>query len=543
MQKRIKTLPPHLANQIAAGEVIERPLSVIKELIENSIDAGATQIQIDIENGGMSLIRVTDNGHGIVKADLPLTIERHATSKIQASEDLFAIQTLGFRGEALASMSSIAHLRIASKAQGSDTAWAIQSSMSSHPTVQPAAHPPGTTIEIKDLFYNVPARRKFLKSAKTEWQHIVDVFKRFVLSHPEIGFVIKHNGKRYATYAPAETARQIDSRVKAICQAAFLKNANYIDVSYDDHILLKGWVGLEGAARRYADQQYFFLNGRYIRDKLINHAIKEAYSETLALTGLYPSYVLYLEVHAETLDVNVHPTKHEVRFQKATLIHDFIAKCLKTALSQEVTQTQQIGPRLEIPRGPTKLSTPMSALAVQDDTSQSPVLSNLLQTQNISAARNLQRYYVVELKDQVAVVDMQAALHLILQAYLEKSDSPRNMPLLIPQPLPPMTSLSSQKQQFFKSAGFVFQAQSDNLIVTHIPFYIRAQAVNTILASVNTERELLAFAEMMVLEKISQDEMDALLRELLTSSVKGPWLLIEKTKIQGQFRPEFSVAD
>lgn len=331
MQK-IKKLSPRLANQIAAGEVVERPASVVKELIENSLDSGATQIDVDIEAGGVKLVRVRDNGSGVAKDDLPLALSRHATSKITVLDDLEAVGTLGFRGEALASISSVSRLKFVSNDGQSDMAWSAQTEGRDMATeLSPAAHPQGTTVEVKDLFFNTPARRKFLRTEKTEYNRIEDIIKRLALSRFELGFSLKNNGKVIHSWRPASSQAEQERRVAQICGPAFIENAVHVDMERAG-LRLWGWVALPKFSRSQADLQHFFVNGRSIRDKLVSHAIKQAYQDVL-FHGRHPAFVLYLELDPGNVDVNVHPTKHEVRFRDSRLVHDFLFSSLHKALA------------------------------------------------------------------------------------------------------------------------------------------------------------------------------------------------------------------
>ncbi len=337
--KRIEKLTPLLANQIAAGEVIERPASIVKELVENSLDAGATQIDLEIEQGGVRLIRVRDNGSGIHKDDLPLAVSRHATSKIYTSEDLAQIATLGFRGEALASIGSVSRLSITS-AQAKNTGWEILVGGTDVETVSPAPHPQGTTVDVRDLFYNTPARRKFLRAEKTEFEHIDELIKRLALSHFTVGFTLKHNQKLVRQYYPAHKEKEKIERLSALCGPAFVESAVHIE-AVGAGMRISGWIALPTYTRSQADTQYFYLNGRMVRDKLVIHALKEAYQDVL-YRDRYPAYVLFLEVLPTSVDVNVHPTKHEVRFRESRLVHDFIFQSIHNALAEAKPGTEAI---------------------------------------------------------------------------------------------------------------------------------------------------------------------------------------------------------
>jgi DNA mismatch repair protein MutL len=335
--KRIKLLSPRLANQIAAGEVVERPSSVIKELLENSLDAGATRLDIDIEDGGITLMRVRDNGGGIAKEDLPLALSRHATSKIYELDDLEAVATLGFRGEALASISSVARLTLLSSTNEESAGWqVVAEGRDMQAEVSPTPHPRGTTVEVRDLFFNTPARRKFLRTEKTEYTHLEDVVKRLALSRFDVAFNLRHNGRVIYAWRAGDTQLEQERRVAQVCGPAFMENAVHIEMErplLNTGVLrLWGWVALPAFSRSQADLQHFYVNGRAIRDKIVSHAVRQAFQDVLH-HGRHPAFVLFLEVDAASVDVNVHPTKHEVRFRENRSVHDFIYSSLHHALA------------------------------------------------------------------------------------------------------------------------------------------------------------------------------------------------------------------
>ncbi len=332
----IKQLPPHLVNQIAAGEVVERPASVVKELLENAIDAGATKIEIDIEQGGVKRIRIRDNGKGIPKEELALALSRHATSKIASLDDLEHVGSLGFRGEALPSIASVSRMTVSSKTQDSEQGWMISPQHTDNgeeafSDPEPVAHANGTTIDVHDLFYNVPARRKFLKTEKTEFKHLLDVVKKISLSNFQIGFNLRHGQNNSLRLQAANDRIGADRRVAEICGPAFMEQSLYLDYEAAG-LKLWGWVGLPTFSRSQADLQYFYVNGRIIRDRVVTHAVRQAYSDVL-YHGRHPAYVLFLEMPPEKVDVNAHPTKHEVRFREARLVHDFLYRTLHQALA------------------------------------------------------------------------------------------------------------------------------------------------------------------------------------------------------------------
>ena len=332
----IQVLPPQLANQIAAGEVVERPASVVKELVENSLDAGATRIDIDIERGGAKLIRIRDNGCGIKKDELALALARHATSKIASLDDLEAIVSLGFRGEALASISSVARLTLTSRTAEQPEAWqAYAEGRDQAVTVKPAAHPVGTTLEVLDLFYNTPARRKFMRTEKTEFNHIDEIIRRIALARFDVSFNLTHNGKAIRQYRAVAEGASKERRLGAICGVPFLEQALAIEWQHGD-LALHGWVAdPKNTTTALAEIQYCYVNGRMMRDRLINHAIRQACEDKLG-ADQQPAFVLYLEIDPHQVDVNVHPAKHEVRFHQSRLVHDFIYQGVLSVLQQQL---------------------------------------------------------------------------------------------------------------------------------------------------------------------------------------------------------------
>jgi len=328
---RIQKLSSILANQISAGEVVERPASVVKELLENSLDAESTKIDIDIEQGGARLIRIRDNGHGIHADDLILALSRHTTSKIKNINDLENIHTLGFRGEALASISAVSRLLLTSSIENG-SGWQVQTEgIEQELKANLAAHPTGTTIEVRDLFFNTPARKKFLRTEKTEFEHIDELVKRMALSAFNVDFTIKHNQKLIRQYRSARSETERAQRVSSLCGATFIEHALTIESTIPG-LTLSGWIASPTFSRSTSDLQYFYVNGRIVRDKLVNHAVRHAYQDVL-YGNRHPAFVLFLEITPDQVDVNVHPTKHEVRFRESRLVHDFISHSIKDALS------------------------------------------------------------------------------------------------------------------------------------------------------------------------------------------------------------------
>ncbi|WP_333797592.1 DNA mismatch repair endonuclease MutL [Rheinheimera sp.] len=331
----IQVLSPQLANQIAAGEVVERPASVVKELVENSLDASASSISIDIEKGGSKLIRIRDNGCGIAKDELTLALCRHATSKISELCDLEQIVSLGFRGEALASISSVSRLTLTSRPETQDSAWqAMAEGRDMQVQLRPAAHPVGTSIEVLDLFFNTPARRRFLRSDKTEFSHIDELVKRLALSRFDVSWQLSHNGQSVRMLKAVTDQQGKEKRLAQLCGRNFIEQSLFVESRYEQ-MYLWGWVQLPHACQAQPACQYSYVNGRMMRDKLLNHAIRQAYGDTLA-PGVQPAFVLYLELDPLQVDVNVHPAKHEVRFHQARLVHDFVVSALAQVCDQPV---------------------------------------------------------------------------------------------------------------------------------------------------------------------------------------------------------------
>ncbi|WP_178082567.1 DNA mismatch repair endonuclease MutL [Pseudomonas sp. AOB-7] len=348
VMSRIHLLSPRLANQIAAGEVVERPASVAKELLENSLDSGARRIDVEVEQGGVKLLKVRDDGGGIAPDDLPLALARHATSKIRELEDLEAVLSMGFRGEALASISSVSRLTLTSRTADAEQAWQVETEgRDMQPRVQPAAHPVGTSVEVRDLFFNTPARRKFLRAEKTEFDHLQEVIKRLALARFDVGFHLRHNGKSVLSLHEAGDEISRARRVAAVCGPAFLEQALPIEIERGG-LRLWGWVGLPTFSRSQADLQYFYVNGRMVRDKLVAHAVRQAYRDVL-FNGRHPTFVLFLEIDPSTVDVNVHPTKHEVRFRDSRMVHDFLYGTLHRALADVRPEDQVAAPAAVMP--------------------------------------------------------------------------------------------------------------------------------------------------------------------------------------------------
>ena len=379
-EKRIQLLADLLVNQIAAGEVVERPGAVVKELVENSLDAGATEITVEVEEGGQRLIRVRDNGQGIHPQDLTLALARHATSKIRVFEDLEQVASLGFRGEALPSIASVSRLTLTSRQRGQERAFAVGEEGGDP---RPAAHPEGTSVEVRDLFHNTPARRKFLRSERTEFAHIEEVLRRIALSRQYVAFTLYHNRKRIYAW-PAVGAKEGLQRVTAVLGTAFAQGVLALNLAAGG-MKLRGWIGLPTLARSQPDQQYFYVNGRVIRDRVIAHALRQAYQDVL-YRDRHPTYVLFLELDPTAVDVNVHPTKHEVRFRDSHTVHQFLTRALRETLAH--TQAG-INPT---PLSPSSLPFEEKSAPKQSMAAVVPISSSPIRQQRLDLADATPRY-------------------------------------------------------------------------------------------------------------------------------------------------------
>lgn len=555
----INRLTPRLANQIAAGEVVERPASVVKELLENSLDAGATRLDIDVEEGGIKLIRIRDNGSGVEQDDLPLTIARHATSKIRDLEDLEGVATLGFRGEALASISSVSRLALTSSPDGSGAGWKVQAEgRDMDAVIVPAAHNQGTTVEVRDLFFNTPARRKFLRTDKTEFGHLEDVVKRLALSHFGVGFSLRHNQKIVHALKPALDEMEQDRRVATLCGTSFVESAVRIDTQTQG-LRLWGWLGLPTFSRSQADLQHFFVNGRSVRDKVVNHAVRQAYQDVM-YHGRFAAYVLYLELDPKGVDVNVHPTKHEVRFRESRQVHDFLFRTLHRAIAEltpadaksqplALASTATIsGPEAGEFREQTRLHLPpqaatpswqvrenmqlygrlhpagsdVDAIPLQPangySTATNPVFPAEVEGEipplGFALAQLHGIYILAQNRDGLVLVDMHAAHERITYERLKSSWDEakiRSQPLLVPHSM----AVSSREADFaeehadlFQRLGFELERMGpETLLIREVPILLRnaniEQLVRDVLADIVAEG--------------SSDRIDNVLNELLAT--------------------------
>lgn len=348
---RIEQLPSHLINQIAAGEVVERPASVIKELVENSLDAGAARIEVNVEAGGLKSIQIIDDGCGIEKSDLVMALSRHATSKIHSLDDLESICSLGFRGEALPSIASVSRLTLSSRVENSAHGWKLSGRENQQP--QPVSLPQsGSIIDVRDLFYNVPARKKFLRTERTEFTHIESLFKTLALSQPHVALTLTHNHKIIYQLPAAKDPLSTSQRLARVCGREF--SQSLIDIDHQaEGLALSGWVAMPTFSRSQADMQYFFVNGRMVKDRVISHAVRQAYQDVL-FHGRHPAFVLYLAIDPRQVDVNVHPQKHEVRFRNSRQVHDFLYRSLHQALANVQPEQQINSPAFTLNTGSEK---------------------------------------------------------------------------------------------------------------------------------------------------------------------------------------------
>ena len=503
----IRILEPRLANQIAAGEVVERPASVVKEAVENSLDAGARRIDIDIEAGGTRLIRIRDDGRGIAGRDLSLALARHATSKISSIEDLEAVGSLGFRGEALASIASVSRLTLTSNAaEGSAEGQQAQcDGRDMAVSVAPAPHPRGTTLEVRDLFYNTPARRKFLRTDKTEFGHLHEVIKRQALSRPDVTFTLRHNGKQSLQLNAADSESEQRRRVANICGVEFSEHAVPIERQAGS-FRLWGWVAEPTFSRSQADLQYFFVNGRVIRDKLVTHAIRQAYRDVL-FHGRHPAFVLFFELDPAGVDVNVHPTKHEVRFRDSRGVHDFLFGTLSRALADvrpgqpaasvaepiQEAMADQLGIGLAtggLPNQPTPASNPAavsmgaisgrpsSAVAAtfggwprREDTALSEPRSGDVPPLGFALAQLHGVYILAENQHGLVLVDMHAAHERITYERLKRARDGGGItrqPLLVPVTLAVSSreaAIAAEQADDLASLGLLIEAVGEEAVV------------------------------------------------------------------------------
>lgn len=556
--RRIQTLPSRLINQIAAGEVVERPASVVKELLENSLDAGAREIVVEVEQGGMRLMRVRDDGCGIHKDDLALALARHATSKIRTLEDLERVQSMGFRGEALPSISSVARLVLTSRTAQDDRGWRVAGDgceLSAAP--QPAAHPPGTTVEVRDLFFNTPARRKFLRTERTELEHLEEVVKRIALARFEAGITLRHNERTLYTLRPAHDAAEQTRRVAALCGAEFIEHALRVE-GVATGLTLSGWIARPVFSRSQPDLQLFYVNGRMVRDKAVSHAVRQAYQDVL-YHGRHPAFVLYLTLAPEQVDVNAHPAKHEVRFRESRLIHDFVFRTLHEALARPHGGAESGPVHAAAPAPPSvqalserAFQRPMpfqvrEQMAVYESLHAAPARGGetaVVQAGEVPplgyALAQLQGIYILaENAHGLVLVDMHAAHERITYERMKTAlagEGVRAQPLLVPVTLAVSereAALVEEHGAWFSTLGFeLSRAGPETVVVRQVPALLRdadsAALVRDVLSDVlehgvsarigdETQRVLSALAchgAVRANRRLTPAEMNALLRDM-----------------------------
>ena len=481
----IRQLSPALVNQIAAGEVVERPASVVKELMENSLDAGSNSIEVSVSEGGIRQIQVRDNGQGIPKDELSLAISSHATSKIEELDDLEAIHTLGFRGEALASIASISRFALTSRGARSSHAWTI-SDVDDEPA--PDSLQQGTRVEVRDLFYNVPARRKFLRTDKTEYSHVDQVFRRIALSHSSTSFSLSHNGRLIHRLASAPDDQALLNRIEQLFGKDFSDSS--MRVEYEAAGLsLSGWVAQPTYSRSQADQQYFYINGRMIRDKLVVHAVRQAFADVL-FHGRHPAFVLYLTLDPTRVDVNAHPAKHEVRFRDGRIVHDFIFRTLHEVLSTTAAGIQSSVKPDELLATDTRYSPPKSqaSLNIREAMKSYENLygaktSEVMQQQpeesgdgempplGYALAQLLGVYILAQNQQGLIIVDMHAAHERITYERLKQQyeqDGVKTQPLLVPERLAvsqKYIALVEEHQDLLKSIGLLLDIGGPEVVL------------------------------------------------------------------------------
>src|SRR5688572_5924032 len=483
----IRILEGPLVDQIAAGEVIERPASVVKELVENALDAGARQVSIDVERGGIRLIRVRDDGGGIPAAELPLALARHATSKIASLVDLERVSTLGFRGEALPSIASVSGLRITSRARGASDAAAVESVDGERAGLAPAAHPPGTTVEVRDLLHRVPARRKFLRAEATEYQHILKTVTRLALSRFDVTFTLVHNRREQCSLPPAAGRREREARIAKLVGADFVAAARHVEFAQAG-LALEGWIGLPSASRAQADCQFLFVNARMVRDRLLGSAVRLGYRD-VSHGDRHPAWVLYLTLDPLQVDVNAHPQKLELRFRDARAVHDFLFRAVERALAE--SGQLPAGRAAFVPPARGGASPVPSALAFGAHVADAPAPVATPEDQPLGqAVAQLHGVYIVaQSAEGMVLVDMHAAheriLYERLKAALDSGRGPRQA-LLVPALLETTegeAALAEQHADELRAAGFtVDRAGPATLAVREVPVALAGQDVAGVLA-------------------------------------------------------------
>jgi DNA mismatch repair protein MutL len=506
----ILQLPDHLINQIAAGEVVERPASVVKELVENSLDAGASDLQIDIAAGGQKMIRIRDNGAGIGRDELVLALSRHATSKISSLDDLEAVASLGFRGEALPSIASVARLTLCCRTADADSAWLVEADGGKVSASRPAAHTPGTTVEVHDLFYNTPARRRFLRTERTEFGHIEKWIRRLALSRPDVAFTMTHNRRTVLQLAAAATPEARLQRIAKICGDGFAEQAIFLEHETEG-IALTGWLGLPTFNRSQPDMQYWFVNGRSISDKTLAHAVRHAYRDVL-FHGRFPAYVLGITMDPAAVDANAHPAKHEVRFRDGRRVHGVVSQAVEVALSDtrpggHVTAPTSIAPEDSFTQSAMPLAgshrpghgavreslaayralssgAPAVALDLHSEQAEIPPLG-------FAVAQIGGVYILAENAQGLVVVDMHAAHERILYEKLKSGYDDKavvRQPMLVPATIAVAESeadLVEQSSGMLEKLGMVIdRAGPSSLVIREIPALLKNADAESLLRDI-----------------------------------------------------------
>ncbi|MEX0975875.1 MAG: DNA mismatch repair endonuclease MutL [Woeseia sp.] len=547
----IRQLPEHLVNQIAAGEVVERPASVVKELIENSLDAGARAVSVDLQSGGSKLIRVRDDGAGIPRAELALALSRHATSKITSLDDLEAIASLGFRGEALPSIASVARLTLRSRTLQSDSAWQIAAHDGKLGELEPCAHPFGTTVEVRDLFFNTPGRRKFLRTERTEYQHIDKWLRRLALARPDVAFAVTHNSRPVLELAAAHDRDAERRRLDIICGAAFAAQAIHLQRE-SDGVALAGWLGAPAFNRTQSDMQFWFVNGRSITDRTLSHAVRHAFRDVL-FHGRHPAYVLSLSIDPANVDANAHPAKHEVRFRDGRRVHGMVAQAIEVVLAGTRPGTpamaasaaggsamfRQSAMALGHRTGPAQVREAMPAYAALAGAAESGRNKQDSAPLGFAIAQLSGIYILAENEEGLVVVDMHAAHERIVYEHLKVAFDAEHIvrqPLLVPVTLEvsvPEAELAEDSAASFEQLGLVIDRNGPNsIVVREMPALLKhadaEKLVRDILADLNagghssrierSSHELLATMachhSMRAHRTLTISEMNALLRQM-----------------------------
>ncbi len=483
----IRELPAHLVNQIAAGEVVERPASVVKELLENSLDAGAGRIEIDLEEAGVKLCRVRDDGSGIPPDELSLALARHATSKISSLEELEHVATLGFRGEALPSIASVSRLQIISRQRSADSGFMLDGADGGSGGVSPAAHPPGTTVEVRDLFFNTPARRRFLRSERTEFSRVREVIERIALSRSSVAMRVTHNQRQILDLPAAVTPAELVDRVSRVCGREFTDNAIYIQRE-SGGLLLRGWLVRPVHARSQPDLQYMFLNGRAIRDKLLAGAVRAGYRDVL-YRDRWPAFVLYLDMDPAWVDVNAHPAKQEVRFREPGAVRDFVRRTVEAVIAEPVTagaEARASEMHMEVPmtarQGPLGFAMPVSSGSVREQfATYSQQAASAVPAQQVAplgyALAQLHGVYILAQNEMgLVVVDAHAAHERISYERLKaavRESAVQVQTLLMPPSLVVTereAELVEQNGELLERCGFLLtRIAPDRIVVRGIP--------------------------------------------------------------------------